>query len=760
MASVAQPSAPPLRPGTGEELPAVQRYFEVSLYLLISTGMVSILSTGKLDLFSTAAASALLGWKGLRIWQARGPELSVRAATGMVLAYFLFFPADLWLFSRNLAADAPNPPLYAALLSTIHLLLFATIIRLYSARTRRDHAFLAVLAVASILASAILTVSTGFLIALAMFLVLSVSTFVAMELRRSAVGAASPPLEPGSPMARRLNRALGLTSALVAVSVLAAGVVIFFVIPRFTAGYLSAFNLQRGVATGFSDSVELGVIANIKKSKALVMRIRVDGDPARAAQVHWRGIVLTNFDGKRWFTPQQEQAVLRPGPDGTYALRSGALPPGDFYPLRYTVFMEPIGTPAIFIAPHPDSLRGRFGDDIPSPRGLPPRNFLLVDRTGSIFNASPNNRPIRYDGASRLPLIPPLRLRQASRDYPAAIRDTYLQLPPLDPRIHQLALQITAQADTPYDKATAIEKYLTSHYSYTLDLTGPLAKDPLANFLFVRRAGHCEYFASAMTVLLRATGVPARYAAGFLPGEYNDLGQDYIVRESDAHAWVEVYFPEYGWIPFDPTPAGGEKRHGLADRLALYWDWFQLTWGEWVINYDFSHQLTLTRDVGRSTRSWNDRLRDSYRRNQAAAMRKILDLDRRIEASPYFLPGALFLLAALLLGLRGRALIRYAVARWSLRARRGGNLTAGLAALEYTELLRLLEKRGWKKSPSQTPLEFAAAISAPEISAPVAELTEMYQSARFGHHPAPAGQMASLLRSVRDLLRGRRGSPR
>src|ERR1019366_10002440 len=172
MASVAQPTAPALRPGTGEELPAVQRYFEVSLYLLVSTRMLSILWTGKLDLFSTAVVSALLAWKGLRIWRERGPELSVRLATGLVLAYFLFFPADLWLFSRSMAADAPNPPLYAALLSAIHLLLFATIVRLYSARTHRDHAFLAVLAVASILASAILTVSTSFLVALAIFLVL------------------------------------------------------------------------------------------------------------------------------------------------------------------------------------------------------------------------------------------------------------------------------------------------------------------------------------------------------------------------------------------------------------------------------------------------------------------------------------------------------------------------------------------------------------------------------------------------------------
>jgi hypothetical protein len=118
------------------------------------------------------------------------------------------------------------------------------------------------------------------------------------------------------------------------------------------------------------------------------------------------------------------------------------------------------------------------------------------------------------------------------------------------------------------------------------------------------------------------------------------------------------------------------------------------------------------------------------------------------------------LLVALLMYLRGRPLITYVVARWSLRARRAGNLTASLAALEYREMLRLLEKRGWKKAESQTPLEFAAAIPSSEISAPVAQLTELYQSARFGEHAAPIEQMSSLLRSIRDTLRSKHSSPR
>jgi hypothetical protein len=172
-----------------------------------------------------------------------------------------------------------------------------------------------------------------------------------------------------------------------------------------------------------------------------------------------------------------------------------------------------------------------------------------------------------------------------------------------------------------------------------------------------------------------------------------------------------------------------------------------------VINYDFSHQLTLGRNARDSTRSWNERVRAFYHREQERVLHRILAFDRRTEASPYFLPGLLVCLVGLLLVLRGRSMIRYAIARWSLRARRGGDLTASLASLEYTEMLRLLEKRGWKKSPSQTPLEFASAIPVPELAAPIAQLTDLYQSARFGSHHEPIDQMSSLLRLIRDALR-------
>jgi len=748
MSSTASASAPPL--------PAVQRYFEVSLFLLVSTGIMAVVLTGKLDPISLVIPPVALVYKGFRIWRGRGPEISARVATWLVLAYFLFFPLDLWIFSRRISTGAPNPALYAALLAAIHLMLFATLVRLYSARTNRDFAFLAVLAFTCMLSSAILTVETGFLVTLAIFLALAVSTFVALEIRRSAAGAVSPPFEPGSPMARQLNRALGLTSALVAVSALLIGGVLFFLIPRFTAGYLSALNLQPNLMTGFGDDITIGEIGKIQQSSAVVMRIHVEGDPGHADDVHWRGVVLTNFDGKRWFTPAHDQIVISPDSEGQYRFARLPLPIGDFYPLRYTVMMEPVATDAVFVAPRPEMLRGRFGNE--SERAGASRNhgYLLVDKTGSLSNPFHNDIKVRYEGTSLLPLIPPAQLRKSSTTYPDPIRDMYLQVPQLDPRIKQLAEKIAENSHNEYDRAANIERYLKTHYGYTLDLTGRKTDDPLAYFLFEKRAGNCEYFAAAMAVMLRDLGIPARYVGGFLPGEYNDLGGDYIVRASDAHAWVEAYFPGYGWITFDPTPPGAGKRSGMFARLALYWDWFQFAWDEWVINYDFVHQTNLAQNVQKTSKDWGERALRYYHDKQRDAIRLLLALDHRTEASPFFLPGVLVFLIALLIYLRGRPLISYLVARWRVRARRGGNLTASLAALEYREMLRLLEKRGWKKAPSQTALEFASAIPAADLSAPVAQLTELYQSARFGNHAAPVEQMSSLLHAIRETVRSPR----
>ena len=133
-----------------------------------------------------------------------------------------------------------------------------------------------------------------------------------------------------------------------------------------------------------------------------------------------------------------------------------------------------------------------------------------------------------------------------------------------------------------------------------------------------------------------------------MPGEYNDVGGDYIVRSSDAHTWVEVFLPRLRLgDAFDPTPGGNGRRSGMISRLGLYWDWFQFTWGQWVINYDFSHQINLAQNIQKTSRNWGERSQRYYREKQRDAIRMLLVLDKKMEASPYFLPGILVSLVAL-----------------------------------------------------------------------------------------------------------------
>ena len=248
MASTAQPITQ-----TQPPLPAVQRYFEVSLFLLVATGLLAIVSTGKLDIFSTVITSVALAYKALAHLASQRPGAFVahrhRTRAGLL---FIFPVRYLGPLARPRAGRA-QPRALRRIACSHSPADFrgagASLFRAHQSRLRVPRS-----------ASPSRPCSPprfspskpAFLIALAIFLVLAVSTFVALDIRRSSTGAVTPPFDAGSPTALQLNRALGITSVLVAVSALLLGGVIFFLIPRFTTGYLSALNLQPTLMTGFS----------------------------------------------------------------------------------------------------------------------------------------------------------------------------------------------------------------------------------------------------------------------------------------------------------------------------------------------------------------------------------------------------------------------------------------------------------------------------------------------------------------------------
>jgi protein-glutamine gamma-glutamyltransferase len=740
---------------TSATLPSVQlsplpaeRFFQGSLLLLIGSSIATLIATGKIDPIASAVAALAMIYKGYRWWKREQPEISQRVATLLVLGYLAIFPLDVLLFSRAYVSSSPNPALYAALLGSVHFLLFVMMVRLYSATTDRDAFFLSILAFAGILAAAILTIDTFFLVMFFIFLLFAVATFVGMELRRGGRGATTVAIV-NQAQEKRLARALTAAAVSVAAGAIAIGGTLFFFFPRFSAGYLGRASMQPSLMSGFSDNVELGQIGEIKKNPSVVMRVKTGG-PVGYARLRWRGIALTTFDGKRWSTPNHRQPItLTPNVMGQINVadpEQNLTEPG--IELNYEALVEPMATDAIFVAPNAVSILGGFNGENPSAVMNLRRAYLFRDFTGSLANPYRNYAAVRYFGVSRLPTIQPAKLRAASTDYSEAIRETYLQLPQLDKRILPFAQSVTGRAMNPYDKAVAIENHLRTRFTYTLDLTGNVDKDPLAAFLFKTRAGHCEYFASAMTIMLRAIGIPAREVNGFLPGEYNDLGGDYIVRASDAHSWVEAYFPGTGWVTFDPTPASNEQT-GFMSRLGLYIDWLELNWNEWVINYDFAHQVQMAQNMQRNTRNWTEAARNWFMLQQVRGKQKLKSwLDRSGDIT-FALPAAL----AILLVLLRYDVLGYAVRnlRFNLQLRRPSRGAANpqLASRMYAELLRVLAKRGFARKESQTALEFAGALSEPRLAPAVREFTQIYAQARFGGAACETERLRSLLAQIR-----------
>jgi hypothetical protein len=330
----------------------------------------------------------------------------------------------------------------------------------------------------------------------------------------------------------------------------------------------------------------------------------------------------------------------------------------------------------------------------------------------------------------------------------------YLRLPAVDPRVAQLAAQVTASAKNNFDRATALENHLRTHYGYTLQLPRTPVQDPIANFLFERKQGHCEYFASSMAVMLRTLGIPSRVVNGFRSDEFNDLTGNYVVRAKDAHAWVEAYFPGYGWATFDPTPAGNGGTPQGWSRVGLYVDAMASFWRDWIVSYDSTHQYVLGQAAISSTRGLWDRARTWARHHYESMLKWARRSQDRVEHSPgrWAILGLGIPLVFLVLGNVG-GILRAVHERW-LRAHPERSPEQA-AAMWYARMARVLARRGMKKPAAQTAQEFVKKIEDTRLRAPVARFTEVYESARFGNSAEDAQRLPELYEEVELATRSR-----
>ncbi len=717
-----------VNPGRITMAMAIERYFNVALYLLVLTGFGTLASTGGLDMLAVTVVGCALLVRGYHLIVQREFVIPERWTTYLTLLYVVVYFADYFLVSGSF------------LVATVHLVLFGMVIRLFSLQRPRDHFMLAVLSFLMVLAAAVLTVDSVFLFSFAGFLLVAVVTFVLMEMRHSVAEEKGRAQEPKDTAPyRRMASVLLATAPMLMLMILAGGSLIFFLLPRVSSRYLSAYSASSDLSTGFTDRVQLGRIGQIQQSSAVVMHIQIDNDLEGAYDLKWRGVALSLFDGKVWSNPSA-QTELRGLANGSYPL--GALisrsQNGRGRKVHYRVLMEPIGTNVFFLAERPASLIGSF-------------RLITTDAGGAVYNLDADHPVSRYEAESDLSEPDPSDLRLSANTVPANM-EAYLRLPPLDIRISKLAEEITASAANNYDKAVALERYLRTHFGYTLDLARVAPRDPLPYFLFERKKGHCEYFASSMAVMLRSLRIPSRIVTGFRGGEFNDLTDQYVVRASNAHSWVEAYFPGYGWTSFDPTPGGDLETRSGWSRLTLYVDAAASFWREWIINYDVAHQSSLGQAAAQNSLRLYNELRRWYARHYQTLLNSARQTHQRITQYPgRWIGGSVAVTVFLIVLINLRGILR-ALANRRLRAH-PDRAPRQSAALWYERMLRRLARHGWRKAPSQTPQDFAAAIQEPALQEKVATFTRAYESARFGRSVDDARALPELFEEITTVER-------
>ncbi len=517
---------------------------------------------------------------------------------------------------------------------------------------------------------------------------------------------------------------------------------VFFVAPRISRSAQAHAKTSSGNVIGFTDTMTLGNVGRLQESDELVMRVQVENEPAaRFENLRWRGAALDYFTGTEWKRSVRDGRRAESIEENLFRLGTTR----DVKRLvRQTFFIEPNDTPVLFAAPRLVALEG----------ALP---YVLVDAEGGVQSRTRTQGRVTYRAYSDIETSSPDLLRDDKGVMPSHYA-RYLQLPAtIDSRFAAFAFRIAedAGAQSNYDSARAIESYLRSNFSYSLDMQAS-GEDPLADFLFNLREGHCEYFATSMAVMLRTQGVPARVVTGFQSGEYNETADAYVVRGRDAHAWVEVYFSGANqWASFDPTPAWNRagsdaQQNFLMKQLGEYSEAFEMFWVQYVATYGKQEQRWLAGNLrerlnagGRTLAQQKSDLQNRWREwYQSLTAKRNPEVQSQTNFA--FVLLALFLLSAL-------AFIAYRLRRKfgkSVEAQKINDESAAQASYEFYErMIRAMEQRGVHRSPSETPAEFAKVIHTPEASA----LTAAFERVRYGGEQLSQTEIVEIERCLRHL---------
>ncbi len=376
-----------------------------------------------------------------------------------------------------------------------------------------------------------------------------------------------PLVVPGSRLSpQRLITSFALLTVLVAVP-------FFTLLPRLRTPYImgSGGSRQAGYSTGFRDEVNLDVVGNIRANPAVALRMKPE-DSTVTPPTLLRGTTYDLFRDNTWLRSRSQPGD--PGADRP-ATSTGSRPaPVD---AKIRIFLEPIDTRSLDPAAR-DASRSSS------------RDRLFQDVAGAILMLQQRPDAAPVPRRHRVAAGPSRRAAASRRSRRAHAR----------PRRHHAAdrgPRQEARRGSTAGGGGAAASSSTSRTTWCTRSTSSAARrtNPIEDFLFRYKSGHCEYFATAMILMLRSVGIPARLATGFLGAEFNPLEDYYIVRQSNAHAWVEAYLPETGWTTIDPTPPAGrpaaETRPTMTLMLRQAWDYLEFRWDRYVMSYGFFDQV-------------------------------------------------------------------------------------------------------------------------------------------------------------------------
>src|ERR1043166_5084859 len=574
-------------------------YFRIASYATIAASALALLVAGGVSvwLIATFMVVMIVAFKleGTR-WQ-----FSERIALAVILSSIPAFYVDWLKITPYLHLYYLETGQHANAEVTVlsHLIVFLSAVKLLQRKADRDWFFLYLISFFTVLLAAGLTAAPLFLVVLILYLLCALSTVVAFEIqkaRRKVTPTQTRLLvPPDNTLFRKLpmrlwrrkyleTRRLPLVSFGLLILIVGLALPFFLIVPRTASSALRRGGKGVTGLIGFSDNVTLGQIGELKASDEIFMHVSIDSlGSARPVDLRWRGVALDEFNGKGWKrSTTAGRAQRRDSESGFFKLGTTE----DINRLTAQTFIiEPVDTPVIFAAPRAVALQAEL-------------RTINVDSEGAIQVGFHTDKRLVYKASSDMAPTNVNVLRADRMQY-LAESARYLELPAkLDARIGTLTRDVIQKsgARSWYDASRAVESHLRDNYRYTLEMKAGGA-DPLAHFLFNVKQGHCEYFATAMAVMLRTQGLATRVVNGFLPGEYNQAAGAFTVRQSDAHSWVEVYFPETNsWVTFDPTPPAGraaKARSGLAGMLSKYSEALELMWFQYVVGYDKDEQHSL-----------------------------------------------------------------------------------------------------------------------------------------------------------------------